>query len=1328
MKLNRLVFLSFLLTSSLLFGQETDVQWTQLHNAQFTGTLLERSGTKKATAISSNVLFGYGAGAYNDGYIRYVSDQDTRGRHLGFSSFPNIAHKRSELKYSFFFHQPGKVKILEEGVNQGVFNYSLGDEFIIAREKRDIVYIINNVEVRRITVEAREDLFVEAVLIEDGSKLKGVKKNFSTLPFKVVIDVNSTANSIDLTVSGANAPYTFLWSNRETTEDITAVENGSHCVQIEDAYGNMIIRIISINGQVAWTNFDHSQELNGNLEHTTGGNWGGAIGPNPLWAEEDGWIEYTLTNMGSKRAFGLTTASTVREPQDIDFGFYILDDYKFKIIQDGIYLANLSYNEYDVFKLEKRAGRLLYYKNENLIGSYTLTNSVQYNFAGSVKSGAGLLKVRCDKRITPYPVEIDGLISHCTNGNDDGAIDVTIDYGTHLVDSYLWQRVDIGGGVYSVESGSDLSMIDVTGLENGLYILRLQENGSDVDYRYFLVGEEGVVTDAIFHPIYNGRFSEDALIRYDKKTLNGDITDGQATGNTGLTGTSYDARSVIKYKVDFGGDLVFTDARQTFRPKAGHFKTNSSSNDSWLSLVLEDWEEDYVTWNDRPQISTTIRVDNPGTTEKGYTRRFDSLDILNFIEYWQENPDENFGFELGLQSYNQSSGASVDYSSSEYVGHSLMVSFVPEGSVVSSFDEELQIGSILVLAPDGDLPYTYLLSYDPLPELNDIWLALKDSLPIDSTTFFRGDQNSKSFVFEDLEAERYYVAVYDNSGVKIQESKVLLGPDLDLDQSEDIDFSNRQIKISGAATQAFGSVNSQLLKNETGGFEFKIETLSDFAIGFNRLADEQSYSERDLEFGIDVFANGSFNLLKSDVIVHTGSLAQGDVIRMYKENYKVNLYINEIQVASTDINIDLATDYTVDVILKTPLTLLSEFILIHHAAKFKRRIKTIVGQSECEINNGYLAFDEGYSFNYPVGTITGTIDIYNDLTNDYITSVVFSGNINGTIPLPVGQYRIEYTWTNGTISQSWIEYHDIGEKLIWELQNQYFNLVPNTLNTITTNSNNASPTAIAKSTNVLEDSETGWISFYTKTKKKYSTVPINGGQAQFLSPSFATVEMKTNSGQSHLKVHTSSWGNIITRYVSIIANGAYIAPVFTATNGKSFKITLDAGVPNTWSVYHNSPTVPVVTVNQTATAEYRVYATASGGTIYDTYASFCGPVESERCGHLDYELDGNYYVAKNGRFCFVYNEEYNDLDIELNIYNNDGLLVATQSDFNLPPLIHGENRVTLDFATYDCTNEGYYVLEVINDKKEKFYLRFYFDNPNSTWPAYVAPCYAPSDF
>ncbi|MEZ4919308.1 MAG: SprB repeat-containing protein [Saprospiraceae bacterium] len=43
--------------------------------------------------------------------------------------------------------------------------------------------------------------------------------------------------SIDLSVNGGTAPYTYTWSNGSTTEDLNNLSAGTYCVTVSDANG-----------------------------------------------------------------------------------------------------------------------------------------------------------------------------------------------------------------------------------------------------------------------------------------------------------------------------------------------------------------------------------------------------------------------------------------------------------------------------------------------------------------------------------------------------------------------------------------------------------------------------------------------------------------------------------------------------------------------------------------------------------------------------------------------------------------------------------------------------------------------------------------------------------------------------------------------------------------------------------------------------------------------------------------------------------------------------------------------------------------------------------
>lgn len=62
--------------------------------------------------------------------------------------------------------------------------------------------------------------------------------------------------SIDLTVSGGTADYTFIWSNGETSEDLNGLSAGEYTVEITDDLGCSTSATFTVNSQVGLNEFD----------------------------------------------------------------------------------------------------------------------------------------------------------------------------------------------------------------------------------------------------------------------------------------------------------------------------------------------------------------------------------------------------------------------------------------------------------------------------------------------------------------------------------------------------------------------------------------------------------------------------------------------------------------------------------------------------------------------------------------------------------------------------------------------------------------------------------------------------------------------------------------------------------------------------------------------------------------------------------------------------------------------------------------------------------------------------------------------------------------
>jgi hypothetical protein len=91
--------------------------------------------------------------------------------------------------------------------------------------------------------------------------------------------------------------------------------------------------------------------------------------------------------------------------------------------------------------------------------------------------------------------------------------------------------------------------------------------------------------------------------------------------------------------------------------------------------------------------------------------------------------------------------------------------------------------------------------------------------------------------------------------------------------------------------------------------------------------------------------------------------------------------------------------------------------------------------------------------------------------------------------------------------------------------------------------------------------------------------------------------------------------------------------------------------------------------------------------------------------------DGGYFDADGHELYFAFTEEYQDSDGKLSycvVDSTDSIITLLGNENNNASVHYGENQYKIDL--YDNTNtplaSGYYLLEVTNEKNEKWYLRF----------------------
>lgn len=271
------------------------------------------------------------------------------------------------------------------------------------------------------------------------------------------------------------------------------------------------------------------------------------------------------------------------------------------------------------------------------------------------------------------PIEISATVTHSGNGLNNGVIDaVQVNYGSGTYSQYEW--FNISGGTYtSIESGTNFANIDVDNLVPGAYILTVQDDLGYTGYQYFLVGEEGATTTVEIYAndlTTSQNYNEDAMVDDYPTYVNTNYGNygGFYTFNNyySAIGDWRDIRSFVKYELDFDPQLDFQAAEYRVFCAIDHYKSFGNSNQSYVSRITQDWTEELITYNTKPTVTTQNQVTIPETPVVGYYSRDDVIDILDFVKYWQINPNENYGFELALSSYTNSDWVRLFYGSSDW--------------------------------------------------------------------------------------------------------------------------------------------------------------------------------------------------------------------------------------------------------------------------------------------------------------------------------------------------------------------------------------------------------------------------------------------------------------------------------------------------------------------------------------------------------------------------------------------------------------------------------------------------------------------------------------
>ena len=300
--------------------------------------------------------------------------------------------------------------------------------------------------------------------------------------------VCTTDGSIDLTPIDGFLPYTFVWDNGETTEDINNLGIGDYTVTITDAQGCTFVQTQSVT--------DASYQLTGSYNVSN-------VVCNTL-----GSVDVTITNGSAPYSYNWASGETSEDISDLSAGSYYTT-----ITDDNGCIVSFTADVYDtpnpIYADANSLTDEICGNHEGAIDVNVTSGHLPYTFVwdngettedlSGLSEGDYSLTVvdadGCDTVATfhinnsPGTLNIDTLLAHHINCNNTlGWIDMTYSGGTEPV-SILWNNSeteedpeDLSTGIYTV------TITDANGCED-------ISNTEIFDYSSFAITDITVVDD-----------------------------------------------------------------------------------------------------------------------------------------------------------------------------------------------------------------------------------------------------------------------------------------------------------------------------------------------------------------------------------------------------------------------------------------------------------------------------------------------------------------------------------------------------------------------------------------------------------------------------------------------------------------------------------------------------------------------------------------------------------------------------------------------------------------------------------------------------------------
>ncbi|MEX0812321.1 MAG: T9SS type A sorting domain-containing protein [Chitinophagales bacterium] len=374
------------LTTSITIGHE--IVWKDT-----TGVTVTGNSISKTTAALSLVA---GAASKNylrpgeNGYAEFAVDDGTNNRFWFGLSEQNLDSSQYTIEFAFK-RSNDSIYIVESGRNLGFFaTISTGDRFRLERVADSISYYKNNDLLRILWTDSSEKLLIDVTLPSGSSDyaINNISSSFG-IPFGVNAWVTDawpaqySSGEIELEVLGGNEPFSYLWSNEDTSRINDDIYVGNYTATVSDQSTDTLISESEIGYKLLWQYTQNTATGGNSVEKTSTSTTvdAGAFSRNHLPANEDGYVEFLLSSVNEDQKYyiGLSNGNQGVDVATMDYALEV-NNGNLSIVENGNNKGNFGLLLVgDVIRVEREGDSIRYSKNGTaLLSSPTIEDDILF--------------------------------------------------------------------------------------------------------------------------------------------------------------------------------------------------------------------------------------------------------------------------------------------------------------------------------------------------------------------------------------------------------------------------------------------------------------------------------------------------------------------------------------------------------------------------------------------------------------------------------------------------------------------------------------------------------------------------------------------------------------------------------------------------------------------------------------------------------------------------------------------------------------------------------------------------------------------------------------